>query len=227
MLLFSSKPLETVTTWQRFRCAAKYQYSQSIPICNSLFIYFQQPAAAQGLNQKQMQVPLSHLPSLVSSKNWKLLMTWCTYTALWGAFLFANSELSRGQKVTPPPPRAPEILNQYEHVEAKVEYFSPNFCRAVCTVFSTWLSEYPEDFKSLGEPSRLLRLAPLLPQHSSADLRARLLRIAEELSERALLPDTHKGLCCNWDTLNTTASLLWKPKSAMFAIKCVNLWIEM
>uniref|UniRef100_A0A3B5KZZ7 Ral guanine nucleotide dissociation stimulator-like 2 n=1 Tax=Xiphophorus couchianus TaxID=32473 RepID=A0A3B5KZZ7_9TELE len=62
--------------------------------------------------------------------------------------------------------------------------------RAVCTVFSTWLSEYPEDFRNLGDPSRLLRLAPLLPQDSSsaADLRARLLRTAEELSERALLP---------------------------------------
>ncbi|CAK6958979.1 ral guanine nucleotide dissociation stimulator-like 2 isoform X1 [Scomber scombrus] len=71
-----------------------------------------------------------------------------------------------------------------------------SFNKAVCTVFSTWLSEYPEDFKSLGDPSRLLRLAPLLPQDSSsaADLRARLLRIAEELSEKALLPDNHKGL---------------------------------
>ncbi|XP_063734710.1 ral guanine nucleotide dissociation stimulator-like 2 isoform X2 [Eleginops maclovinus] len=69
-----------------------------------------------------------------------------------------------------------------------------SFNRAVCTVFSMWLSEYPEDFKSLGEPSRLLRLAPLFPQDSSsaADLRARLLRIAEELSEKALLPDSHK-----------------------------------
>ncbi|XP_051263683.1 ral guanine nucleotide dissociation stimulator-like 2 isoform X1 [Dicentrarchus labrax] len=69
-----------------------------------------------------------------------------------------------------------------------------SFNKAVCTVFSTWLSEYPEDFNSLGEPSRLLRLAPLLPQDSSsaADLRARLLRIAEELSEKALLPDAHK-----------------------------------
>ncbi|XP_041843295.1 ral guanine nucleotide dissociation stimulator-like 2 isoform X2 [Melanotaenia boesemani] len=67
-----------------------------------------------------------------------------------------------------------------------------SFNKAVCTVFSTWLSEYPEDFKSLGEPSRLLRLAPLLPQDSlsAADLRARFLRIAEELSEKALLPDT-------------------------------------
>ncbi|XP_028435509.1 ral guanine nucleotide dissociation stimulator-like 2 [Perca flavescens] len=69
-----------------------------------------------------------------------------------------------------------------------------SFNKAVCTVFSTWLSEYPEDFKSLGEPSRLLRLAPLLPQDSSsaADLCARLLNIAEELSEKALLPDAHK-----------------------------------
>ncbi|XP_026172477.1 ral guanine nucleotide dissociation stimulator-like 2 isoform X2 [Mastacembelus armatus] len=69
------------------------------------------------------------------------------------------------------------------------------FNRAVCTVFRTWLTEYPEDFKSLGDPSRVLRLAPLLPQDSSsaADLRARLLRIAEELSEKALLPDAHEA----------------------------------
>ncbi|XP_034553736.1 ral guanine nucleotide dissociation stimulator-like 2 [Notolabrus celidotus] len=69
-----------------------------------------------------------------------------------------------------------------------------SFNKAVCTVFRTWLSEYPEDFKSLAEPSRLLRLAPLFPQDSSsaADLRARLLRIAEQLSERALLPGAHK-----------------------------------
>uniref|UniRef100_H3CE32 Ral guanine nucleotide dissociation stimulator-like 2 n=2 Tax=Tetraodon nigroviridis TaxID=99883 RepID=H3CE32_TETNG len=65
----------------------------------------------------------------------------------------------------------------------------------VSTVFSTWLSEYPEDFRSLGEPSRLLHLAQLLPQDSSsaAELRAHVLRIAEELSEKALLPDMHKG----------------------------------
>ncbi|XP_024114126.1 ral guanine nucleotide dissociation stimulator-like 2 isoform X3 [Oryzias melastigma] len=64
-----------------------------------------------------------------------------------------------------------------------------SFNKAVCTVFRTWLSEYPEDFQSLGNPSCLLRLAPLLPQDSSsaADLRAQLLRIAEELSEKALL----------------------------------------
>ncbi|XP_060905881.1 ral guanine nucleotide dissociation stimulator-like 2 isoform X1 [Labrus mixtus] len=70
-----------------------------------------------------------------------------------------------------------------------------SFNKAVCTVFRMWLSEYPEDFKGLGEPSRLLRLAPLFPQDSSsaADLRARLLRIAEELSEKALLPDAQKN----------------------------------
>ncbi|KAK2909839.1 ral guanine nucleotide dissociation stimulator-like 2 isoform X1 [Channa argus] len=69
-----------------------------------------------------------------------------------------------------------------------------SFNKAVCTVFRTWLTEYPEDFISLREPSRLLRLAPLLPLDSSsaADLRANLLRIAEELSEKALLPDAHK-----------------------------------
>lgn len=69
-------------------------------------------------------------------------------------------------------------------------------CRAVCTVFRTWLSEYPEDFHSLGNPTCLLRLAPLLPQDSSsaADLRAQLLRIAEELSEKALLLDSRRGL---------------------------------
>lgn len=90
---------------------------------------------------------------------------------------------------------SPKLLNQTNFV-----FFTPLLClfRAVCTVFRTWLTEYPEDFKSLREPSRLLRLAPLLPQDSSsaADLRAQLLRIAEELSEKALLPaDAHKGLC--------------------------------
>nr|XP_057909234.1 ral guanine nucleotide dissociation stimulator-like 2 isoform X2 [Doryrhamphus excisus] len=70
------------------------------------------------------------------------------------------------------------------------------FNKAVCTVFSAWLSEYPEDFKGLREPSRLLRLAPLLPRDSSsaADLRARLLRVAEELSEKALLPNACKDM---------------------------------
>ncbi|XP_020566089.1 ral guanine nucleotide dissociation stimulator-like 2 isoform X3 [Oryzias latipes] len=70
------------------------------------------------------------------------------------------------------------------------------FNKAVCTVFRTWLSEYPEDFHSLGNPTCLLRLAPLLPQDSSsaADLRAQLLRIAEELSEKALLLDSRRAL---------------------------------
>ncbi|KAI4889104.1 hypothetical protein NFI96_018629, partial [Prochilodus magdalenae] len=64
------------------------------------------------------------------------------------------------------------------------------FNKAVCTVFSTWLSEYPEDFHSLGDPSRLLRLAPLLPPDTAgSDLRGKLLKIAEELSEKALIPD--------------------------------------
>ncbi|KAM9851979.1 ral guanine nucleotide dissociation stimulator-like 2 isoform 3-T3 [Aulostomus maculatus] len=69
-----------------------------------------------------------------------------------------------------------------------------SFNKAVSTVFSAWLSEYPEDFRGLREPSRLLRLAPLLPQDSpsATDLRAGLLRIAEELSEKALLADTRQ-----------------------------------
>ncbi|XP_054636709.1 ral guanine nucleotide dissociation stimulator-like 2 isoform X2 [Dunckerocampus dactyliophorus] len=71
-----------------------------------------------------------------------------------------------------------------------------SFNKAVCTVFSAWLSEYPEDFKGLREPSRLLRLAPLLPRDSSsaADLRARFLGIAEQLSEKALLPNAYKDV---------------------------------
>ncbi|KAL6462245.1 hypothetical protein MHYP_G00286670 [Metynnis hypsauchen] len=77
------------------------------------------------------------------------------------------------------------------------------FNKAVCTVFSTWLSEYPEDFRSLGDPSRLLRLAPLLPPDvAGAELRGRLLRIAEELSEKALIPD---------QTTDPASSLLQTP----------------
>ncbi|XP_017288814.1 ral guanine nucleotide dissociation stimulator-like 2 isoform X2 [Kryptolebias marmoratus] len=77
-----------------------------------------------------------------------------------------------------------------------------SFNKAVCTVFSTWLAEYPEDFTGLREPTRLLRLAPLLPNDSAsaADLRARLLRTAEELSEKSLLPDAHR------DQTNFTSS---------------------
>ncbi|XP_061633295.1 ral guanine nucleotide dissociation stimulator-like 2 isoform X3 [Phyllopteryx taeniolatus] len=69
-----------------------------------------------------------------------------------------------------------------------------SFNRAACSVFSAWLSEYPEDFRRLKDPSRLLRLAPLLPRDSpsAADLRARVLRVAEELSEKALLPDAYR-----------------------------------
>ncbi|MEQ2263153.1 hypothetical protein XENORESO_003784 [Xenotaenia resolanae] len=94
------------------------------------------------------------------------------------------------------------LIDRLEHPPGERErsMTRPSFNKAVCTVFSTWLSEYPEDFKNLGDPSRLLRLAPLVPQDSSsaADLRARLLRMAEELSEKALLPDNHRGLCFNW-----------------------------
>ncbi|XP_016312105.1 ral guanine nucleotide dissociation stimulator-like 2 isoform X1 [Sinocyclocheilus anshuiensis] len=62
------------------------------------------------------------------------------------------------------------------------------FNKAVCTVFSTWLNNYPEDFRSLNDPACLLRLAALLPTDTSgAEIKGRLLRIAEELSEKALL----------------------------------------
>ncbi|XP_061677213.1 ral guanine nucleotide dissociation stimulator-like 2 isoform X2 [Syngnathoides biaculeatus] len=69
-----------------------------------------------------------------------------------------------------------------------------SFNRAACSVFSAWLSEYPEDFRGLADPSGLLRLAPLLPRDSpsAADLRARFLRLAEELSEKALLADADR-----------------------------------
>ncbi|KAM9436252.1 ral guanine nucleotide dissociation stimulator-like 2 isoform 2-T3 [Clarias gariepinus] len=63
------------------------------------------------------------------------------------------------------------------------------FNKAVCTVFSTWLNEYPEDFHSLREPSRLLRLAPLMPNQTGSEVRSRLLKIAEELSDKSLIPD--------------------------------------
>ncbi|CAL8358829.1 unnamed protein product [Arctogadus glacialis] len=67
-----------------------------------------------------------------------------------------------------------------------------SFNEAVCMVFSTWLAEYPEDFQTLGDPTCLLHLAPLLPSDTltGADLCARILRIAEELSEKALLSDS-------------------------------------
>ncbi|XP_012732144.2 ral guanine nucleotide dissociation stimulator-like 2 isoform X2 [Fundulus heteroclitus] len=88
------------------------------------------------------------------------------------------------------------LTDRLEHPPGDGERSQTRQCfnKAVCSVFSTWLSEYPEDFKNLGDPSRLLRLVPLLPQDSSsaADLRARFLRTAEELSENALLPDNHR-----------------------------------
>ncbi|XP_051575171.1 ral guanine nucleotide dissociation stimulator-like 2 isoform X2 [Myxocyprinus asiaticus] len=62
------------------------------------------------------------------------------------------------------------------------------FNKSVCTVFSMWLSDYPEDFCSLSDPPCLLRLARLLPTDTpGAEIKGRLLRIAEELSERTLL----------------------------------------
>ncbi|XP_060756405.1 ral guanine nucleotide dissociation stimulator-like 2 isoform X1 [Neoarius graeffei] len=64
------------------------------------------------------------------------------------------------------------------------------FNKAVCTVFSTWLSEYPEDFHSLGDPSCLLRLTTLLPDHTGSEVKSQLLKIAEELSDKSLIPDT-------------------------------------
>lgn len=66
--------------------------------------------------------------------------------------------------------------------------------RAVCTVFSTWLSDYPEDFRSLSDPSCLQRIGPLLPEDSSgAEIRGRLLRITEELREKTLLSGSLSG----------------------------------
>ncbi|KPP73286.1 ral guanine nucleotide dissociation stimulator-like 2-like [Scleropages formosus] len=71
---------------------------------------------------------------------------------------------------------------------------SPNrtaFNKAVCAVFATWLDEYKEDFLSLGDPDPILRLVPLLPAElSGSEVKKRLLKIAEELSERTLLSDS-------------------------------------
>ncbi|KAJ8354552.1 hypothetical protein SKAU_G00221190 [Synaphobranchus kaupii] len=65
------------------------------------------------------------------------------------------------------------------------------FNMAVCSVFSAWLAEYPEDFRSLEDPAPILRLVPFLPTDSSgSEVKGRLLKIAEELSERALLCDS-------------------------------------
>ncbi|KAF3839564.1 hypothetical protein F7725_018281 [Dissostichus mawsoni] len=48
--------------------------------------------------------------------------------------------------------------------ETERSHIRQSFNRAVCTVFSTWLSEYPEDFKSLGEPSRCCASLPFSPR---------------------------------------------------------------
>ncbi|XP_064206860.1 ral guanine nucleotide dissociation stimulator-like 2 isoform X2 [Anguilla rostrata] len=62
------------------------------------------------------------------------------------------------------------------------------FNMAVCSVFSAWLTEYPEDFRSLADPTPILRLVPFLPTDSSgSEVKGRLLKIAEELSEKSLL----------------------------------------
>uniref|UniRef100_A0A9J8CFT3 Ral guanine nucleotide dissociation stimulator-like 2 n=1 Tax=Cyprinus carpio carpio TaxID=630221 RepID=A0A9J8CFT3_CYPCA len=93
--------------------------------------------------------------------------------------------------------------------------------RAVCTVFSTWLSDYPEDFRSLNDPSCLLRLAPLLPGDTSgAEIKGRLLRIAEELREKTLLSgslsDPTKGVTSPPDPSEFDAtSILGFPSSVI------------
>ncbi|KAI2654936.1 Ral guanine nucleotide dissociation stimulator-like 2 [Labeo rohita] len=95
------------------------------------------------------------------------------------------------------------------------------FNKAVCTVFTTWLSDYPEDFRSLNNPSCLLRLAPLLPTDTSgAEIKGRLLRIAEELSEKTLLSgslsDPTKGLTSPPDPSDFDAtSILGFPSSVI------------
>ncbi len=78
--------------------------------------------------------------------------------------------------------------------------------RAVCTVFSTWLRDYPEDFRALNDPSCLLRLAPLLPTDTSgAEIKGRLLRITEELSEKTLLSGSLSGQAvCPFDKVFCT-----------------------
>ncbi|XP_016137537.1 ral guanine nucleotide dissociation stimulator-like [Sinocyclocheilus grahami] len=94
------------------------------------------------------------------------------------------------------------------------------FNKAVCTVFSTWLSDYPEDFRSLNDPSCLLRLAPLLPTDTSgAEIKGRLLRIAEELSEKTLLSgslsDPTKGVTSPDPSEFDATSILGFPSSVI------------
>ncbi|KAI1886069.1 hypothetical protein AGOR_G00210230 [Albula goreensis] len=87
-----------------------------------------------------------------------------------------------------------EILtNRLEHPpgDNKGSQSRLSFNKAVCSVFSAWLAEYPEDFQALGDPAPILRLTPLLPTDpSGSEVKSRLLKIAEELSEKALLCDS-------------------------------------
>ncbi|TSK20095.1 Ral guanine nucleotide dissociation stimulator-like 2 [Bagarius yarrelli] len=71
------------------------------------------------------------------------------------------------------------------------------FNKAVCSVFSTWLGEYPEDFHSLRDPSLLLRLAPLMPNQTGSEVKSRLLKIAEKLSDQSLIPESTSDLTSN------------------------------
>ncbi|KAI5611892.1 ral guanine nucleotide dissociation stimulator-like 2 isoform X1 [Silurus asotus] len=64
------------------------------------------------------------------------------------------------------------------------------FDKAVCTVYSTWLSEYPEDFRSLPDPSRLLRLVSLMPDQTGSEVKSQLLNIAEELRGKSLISNS-------------------------------------
>ncbi|KAG9345265.1 hypothetical protein JZ751_009811 [Albula glossodonta] len=87
-----------------------------------------------------------------------------------------------------------EILtNRLEHPpgDNKGSQSRLSFNKTVCSVFSAWLAEYPEDFQALGDPAPILRLTPLLPTDpSGSEVKSRLLKIAEELSEKALLCDS-------------------------------------
>ncbi|XP_066580816.1 ral guanine nucleotide dissociation stimulator-like 2 isoform X2 [Amia ocellicauda] len=77
----------------------------------------------------------------------------------------------------------PPVVTQRRSTEERLE-----FNMAVCSVFSAWLSGYPEDFLSLSDPSPLLHLTSLLPSDPRGqEVKTRLLMIAEELSERDLL----------------------------------------
>ncbi|XP_069054581.1 ral guanine nucleotide dissociation stimulator-like 2 [Lepisosteus oculatus] len=64
-----------------------------------------------------------------------------------------------------------------------------DFNTAVCSVFSAWLSGYPEDFLSLRDPSPLDRLAFLMPRDSAGcEVKGRIVNLAEELRRRGGAP---------------------------------------